>query len=75
MEGSIRFSFREDSTYDYQGGLYRETGKWKLKRDLLITKAEDNLEKQVRILYLSADTLNIMMNDRGFEMKMLLVSE
>jgi hypothetical protein len=75
MSGSIRFSFRADSTYDYQGGIYHETGRWKLKRDLLITKAENNLEKQVRILYLSADTLNIMMNDRGFEMKMLLVSE
>jgi hypothetical protein len=75
MEGSIRFSFRADSTYDYQGGIYQESGRWRLKRDLLITKAEDNLEKQVRILYLTADTLNIMMNDRGFEMKMLLVSE
>lgn len=75
MKGSFRFSFKDDSTYDYQGGLYRETGIWNIKEDLLITKAEDNLQKELRILYLSADTLNVMMNDRGFEMKMLLVSE
>lgn len=75
IQDAIRFSFKDDSTYTYQGGLYSEAGTWKIKKDLLVTKAEDNMEKQVRIIRLESDTLILLMNDRGFEMKMILVSQ
>jgi Lipocalin-like domain len=72
IQDAIRFSFKDDSTYTYHGGLYKESGTWQIKKDLLVTKAEDNMEKQVKILQLESDTLVLLMNDRGFEMKMIL---
>jgi hypothetical protein len=72
MAGTIKFWFENDSVYHYQGGLHKESGKWWLKGKLLLTQAEGELEKSVRIEELDSLHLLLIMNDRGIDTKMKL---
>ncbi len=72
---TIIFSFRPDSTYDYTGGSYTETGKWWLEGDKLVTAAENNLEKKVQLNHVTADSVVMTMNDRGTELKLILLPQ
>jgi len=72
MAGTIKFKFEQDSLYHYQGGLHKEAGKWWLKGKLLVTQAEGELEKNVRIEELDSLHMLLIMNDRGIDTKMKL---
>jgi hypothetical protein len=72
MAGTIKFKFENDSVYHYQGGLHKESGKWWLKGKLLVTQADGELEKSVRIEELDSLHLLLIMNDRGIDTKMKL---
>lgn len=72
---TIIFDFKLDSTYSYVGGSYTETGKWWLEGDKLVTAAEGDLEKKVQIEKITADTLIMNMNDRGTDMKLILLPQ
>lgn len=72
---NIVFDFKKDSTYSYVGGSYTETGKWYLEGDKLVTIASDDLEKKVQIEKINADTLVMNMNDRGTDVKLILLAQ
>jgi hypothetical protein len=72
MAGTIKFQFEPDSVYYYQGGLYKESGRWRLEGKTLITQADGDLEKNVRIDALQEEQMTMMMNDRGIETRMIL---
>ena len=69
------FKFNTDSTYTYKGGSYKEVGVYSIQGNKLITHAEGDLEKQVQITKINADTLVLDMNDAGTAMVMTLVHE
>lgn len=72
---TIIFDFNLDSTYSYTGGSYTEEGKWWLEGDKLVTAAQGDLEKKVQIEKINADTLVMNMNDRGTDMKLILLQQ
>lgn len=72
---TIIFDFKVDSTYSYTGGSYTETGIWYLDGDKLVTVAEGDLEKKVQIEKINADTLVMNMNDRGTDVKLILLAQ
>lgn len=72
---TIIFDFNLDSTYNYTGGSYTETGKWYLEGDKLVTVAEGDLEKKVQIEKITADTMIMKMNDRGTDMTLILLPQ
>lgn len=69
------FKFNSDSTYTYKGGSYKEQGVFSIQGNKLITHAEGDLEKQVQITKITADTLVLDMNDAGTAMVMTLVHQ
>ena len=66
---AVKFQFSENGYYHFQSTLdYQESGYYKLKKDLLITKDTlDNLaeKKAVKIKNLTNDSLFIEMKDAG----------
>ena len=66
-EGSV------EGTYIAAYGDQKEKGDYKLKGDKLYTTAEDKIEKVVRIVHISADTLVLGMNRMGQEEELVLV--
>ena len=66
-EGSV------EGTYMAAYGSQKEKGSYKLKGDKLYTTAEDKIEKVVRIVSISADTLVLGMNRMGQEEELVLV--
>lgn len=72
---TIIFDFNLDSTYNYTGGSYTETGTWYLEGNKLVTIAEGDLEKKVQLEKLTADTMIMKMNDRGTDMTLILLPQ
>lgn len=72
---TIIFDFKLDSTYNYTGGSYTETGKWWLEGDKLVTVADGDLEKKVQVDKITADTLVLKMNDRGADVTLILLPQ
>lgn len=62
-------------TYIAAYGDQKEKGDYKLKGDKLYTTAEDKIEKVVRIVHISADTLVLGMNRMGQEEELILVEK
>jgi len=65
---SINFSFSDNNTYTYQGLMYKEAGNYYLKRDLLFTTdtlADQRIEKSVKIIKSTTDSLFFEMNYGG----------
>ena len=65
---SIKFSFYENNTYEYQGIMLKEAGNYYLSRDLLYstdTLKENSKKKAVKVIKSTADSLFFEMNDRG----------
>jgi hypothetical protein len=62
-----------EGTYIAAYGDQKEKGSYKLTGDKLYTTAEDKIEKVVRILNLSADTLVLGMNRMGQEEELVLI--
>lgn len=60
-------------TYLATYGDQKEKGSFKLKGDKLYTTAEDKIEKVVRIIHISADTLVLGMNRMGQEEELVLI--
>jgi Lipocalin-like domain len=54
-------------------GDQKEKGLYKLKGNKLYTTAEDKIEKVVRIIHISADTLVLGMNRMGQDEELVLV--
>jgi hypothetical protein len=54
-------------------GNQKEKGSFQLKGDKLYTTAEDKIEKVVRIVHLSADTLVLGMNRMGQDEELILI--
>ncbi len=73
----IRFNFSDADTYTYQGGpSYQEAGHYRIQGDLLYstdTLAQQRVEKVVRIIKLTSDTLFLQMNKGGLDQEMRLV--
>ena len=65
----IQFNFRPDGSYEFQSTLnYREAGSFNLDNNVLYTLDTVNLEsveKTVQLVYLSEDTLRLIMNSSG----------
>ncbi|MEY3194611.1 MAG: hypothetical protein RIQ78_708 [Bacteroidota bacterium] len=77
---SVSFVFTPLTGHESVEGLYMavygdqvEKGQYKIKEDKLYTTAEDKIEKVVRIVHLSADTLVLGMNRMGQEEELVLV--
>jgi len=73
-KGSVNFNFTPNK-YEYKGGDYNEEGTWKFSGDLLVTKIEGLVKKEVKLARLSQDTLILDMLDNGVPMMMYLAKE
>jgi Lipocalin-like domain len=62
-----------EGTYIAAYGNQKEKGSYKLTGDKLYTTAEDKVEKVVRIVNISADTLVLGMNRMGQEEELILI--
>ena len=65
---SINFSFFENQTYTFQGLMNKEAGNFHLSRNLLYstdTLSTDRIEKSVKIIKASSDSLFFEMNNGG----------
>jgi hypothetical protein len=62
-----------EGTYIAAYGDQKEKGNYRLKGDKLYTTAEDKIEKVVRIVHITADTLVLGMNRVGQEEELVLV--
>ena len=65
MKGEMAFSFDEDGTYQVKFGNQEEKGVFQIKEDKLYTTAEGQAEKFVKIIQLTADSLQLKMNRAG----------
>lgn len=65
---SINFSFYENNTYTYQGLMNLEAGNYYLSRNLLYstdTLSDNRIEKSVKVIKSTADSLFFEMNNGG----------
>jgi len=65
---SIKFSFYENNTYTYQGLMNLEAGNYYLSRNLLYTTdtlSDNRIEKSVKIIKSTPDSLFFKMNSGG----------
>jgi len=65
---SINFSFYENNTYTYQGLMNLEAGNYYLSRKLLYTidtLSDNRIEKSVKVIKSTADSLFFEMNSGG----------
>ena len=70
---AVKFEFNTDGQYSANYGDQTEKGVYKVKSGKLYTTAEDKIEKAVKILQLSPDTLTLQMNRVGQEEKLVLI--
>lgn len=67
---NIRFSFFDNDTYSYNTTNYQEAGNYRLKGRLLYTTdtlANQRIEKSVKIIHSTMDSLYFEMNAGGIE--------
>jgi len=73
----IRFDFDDRGNYAFQSTIgYKENGSYNINGEMLMTKDKlnkDALEKNVQIIKLSADTLNLKMVAEGKERVLKMV--
>ena len=65
---SINFSFYENNTYTFQGLMNLEAGNYYLSRNLLYstdTLSDNRIEKSVKVIKSTADSLFFEMNNGG----------
>ena len=72
VEG-LTFTFYETGSYEAGYGAGSENGTFRLEGDKLYTTEEGKLEKMVKIVQLTPDTLAFEMNRMGTLEKMVLV--
>lgn len=72
----ISFSFDANNTYTYRGGLsYKEAGNYRLERSVLYstdTLSNQRIEKAVKIIRITTDSLYLEMNNGGIEEELIL---
>lgn len=67
---SINFSFYDNKTYSYQGIMNIEAGNYYLKNNLLYstdTLSNDRVEKSVKVIKITTDSLFFEMNNGGIK--------
>ena len=73
---NMKFSFNDKDIYTYQSNLkYKEAGIYRLDGDKLYstdTLSDQRIEKAVRILKLTKDSLQLGMNNGGIEQEIFL---
>ncbi len=65
---SINFQFYNNKTYTFQGLMNKEAGNYYLQRDLLYstdTLSTNRVEKSVKIIKITADSMFFEMNNGG----------
>jgi hypothetical protein len=65
---SINFQFYNNKTYTFQGLMNKEAGNYRLQRDLLYstdTLSDNRVEKSVKIIKITADSMFFEMNNGG----------
>ena len=65
MNVKIDFTFNEDGSYQVDYGNQQEQGIFQIKEDKLYTTADGQAEKFVKIIQLTADSLQFKMNRAG----------
>lgn len=67
---SINFQFYDNNTYTFQGLMNKEAGYYHLKNGLLYstdTLTNDQIEKSVKVIKISVDSLFFEMNSGGIK--------
>ena len=72
---SVQFQFEAPKQYTAAFGDQLEKGSFKVDGDKLYTTAEGQLQKMVKIIQLTADTLEMEMNRGGVKENLVLVKE
>lgn len=72
---AVHFVFEGNGNYIAAYGDQKEKGTFKLKGDKLYTTAEDKIEKMVKVLKLSADSLVFDMNRVGQKETLVLIKK
>lgn len=62
---AVHFKFENNNQYMAEFGDQQESGSFKVEGDKLYTTAEGQLQKMVKIVEISADTLELEMNRGG----------
>lgn len=73
--GSVRFTFDPAQRYEAVFGDQQEKGTFKVDGNKLYTTAEGQMQKMVKIIRLSADTLEMEMNRAGTKENLILAKE
>ena len=72
----IQLTLTPDKKYEFTSqGFYREAGKWHTNINYLFLKDTTGAyteERMLKVLYLSADSLKLKMNDKGTEQVLFL---
>ena len=71
----VRFAFEPAGAYVAEYGEQKEAGNFRIDGDKLYTVAENKIEKVVRIVRLTADTLVMDMNRVGQDGQLILVKK
>ncbi|MFT5165562.1 MAG: hypothetical protein ACI8P3_000789 [Saprospiraceae bacterium] len=73
---NMGFTFNAHGVFTYQSNLkYKEAGNYRIERSVLYstdTLSSQKIEKAVRITYITADSLHLLMNNGGIEQKIIL---
>ncbi len=71
--GEVQFQFNEDHSYWASYGKDKESGDFRIAGDKLYTKAENQVEKMVKIARVTTDSLWFEMNRAGNPETLILV--
>lgn len=69
---AVYFQFQDANQYQAEFGDQQESGSFKVEGDKLYTTAEGQMQKMVRIVKLTADTLEMEMNRGGVKENLVL---
>ncbi len=72
---TVKFQFNADKTYSASFGSQSEKGTFRMERDKLYAKAENQIEKMVKIAPLTADSMVMDMNRQGASEKIVFVKK
>lgn len=71
----VRFTFDANAAYTAAYGEQRETGTFRLEGEKLYTVAENKIEKVVKIIKITSDSLYLGMNRVGQDEQLVLVKK
>jgi hypothetical protein len=73
---NMGFTFNDKNVYTYQSNLkYKEAGNYRIERAILYstdTLSNQRIEKAVKIIHITSDSLQLLMNNGGIEQKVFL---